>query len=242
MAAGIAHEIRNPLASMSGSVQLLQRELVLTEEQGVLLGIVLRESRRLNDTIKDFLAYAGPQRVTRSAIDIRPLVQETAALLTQGGTVRGTHEVVADVPPQRVVHDVDEAQLRQVIWNLATNGLKAMPSGGCLRLSVAHVPSPGCAEPTLEITVRDEGVGMSIEDVDRMFQPFQSGFRQGTGLGLSIVHRIVTDHNGAVVVDSAPGAGTSITIRIPWQPVAGSNEQAVPARATAESPAPWTPA
>jgi two-component system, NtrC family, sensor histidine kinase PilS len=219
MAAGIAHEIRNPLASMSGSIQLLHRELVLTEEQGVLLGIVLRESQRLNDIIKDFLSYAGPQRVTRSAIDVRPLLKETAALLTKGGTMGRTHRVDVDVPAQPVVHDVDEGQLRQVIWNLSTNALKAMPSGGHLRLAVAHRPTPGRREPTLELTVTDDGVGMPRDAVERMFQPFQGGFRQGSGLGLSIVHRIVADHGGTIRVDSTPGGGTAVVIAIPWPPL-----------------------
>jgi two-component system, NtrC family, sensor histidine kinase PilS len=230
MAAGIAHEIRNPLASMSGSIQLLQRELEVSAEQAVLLDIVLRESQRLNDTIKDFLAYAGPQRVTRAAVDIRPLVKETAALIVRGATSPGLHQVEVDVPATDVVHDVDEAQMRQVVWNLASNALKAMPMGGTLRLAVAHVPTPGRREPTLELTVQDTGVGMPPEDVERVFQPFRSGFRQGSGLGLSIVHRIVTDHGGTIVVESVPGEGTTMRVRVPWP--------SAPARPSTP-PGPW---
>lgn len=216
MAAGIAHEIRNPLASMSGSIQLLQRELTLRDDQAVLLDIVLRESQRLNQTIKDFLNYAGPQRVKRTTIDVRPLVRETRQLLVQGGTMGPRHEVFADLPELPIHHHVDEAQLRQVLWNLATNALKAMPDGGCVTLQAAHLTEPDRREPTLLLTVEDEGTGMDGEAVERMFQPFQGGFRQGTGLGLSIVHRIVTDHGGRVEVTSVPGYGTRIDVRIPW--------------------------
>ena len=223
MAAGIAHEIRNPLASMSGAIQLLQRELALRDEQAVLLDIVLRESQRLNQIIKDFLTYAGPQRVTRSTVDIRPLLRETVALLTKGGTVGPDHRVDADVPSVPVYHDVDEAQIRQVLWNLATNALKAMPTGGRLCLAAAH-EADGTREPTLSIVVEDEGVGMDGDGVERMFQPFQGGFRHGTGLGLSIVHRIVSDHGGTVDVTSVPGEGTRVEVRIPW--AAGQNPPA----------------
>ena len=234
MAAGIAHEIRNPLASMSGSIQLLQRELDVSAEQAVLLDIVLRESQRLNDTIKDFLAYAGPQRVTRAAVDIRPLVKETAALIVRGAASPGLHQVEVDVPATDVVHDVDEAQMRQVVWNLASNALKAMPTGGTLRLAVAHVPTPGRREPTLELTVQDTGVGMPPEDVERVFQPFRSGFRQGSGLGLSIVHRIVTDHGGTILVQSVPGEGTTMCVRVPW-PSASAHPSTSPAPRPVES-------
>ncbi len=228
MAAGIAHEIRNPLASMSGSIQLLQRELTLHDDQAVLLDIVLRESQRLNQTIKDFLTYAGPQRVTRTTVDVRPLVRETVELLTKGGTTSPQHRILADLPPTPVVHDVDEAQLRQVLWNLATNALKAMPDGGCLRLAVAHETEGAVREPTLALLVEDDGVGMDARGIERMFQPFQSGFRQGTGLGLSIVHRIVSDHGGTVRVTSTPGQGTTVEVRIPWrEPIEMIDERTV---------------
>ena len=137
MAAGIAHEIRNPLASMSGSIQLLRRELSLRDDQATLLDIVLRESQRLNDIIKNFLSYAGPQRVSRSRVDVACLVREVGALLQQQG--HGRHAVdrrCAVDAAEPVHHDVDEAQVRQVMWNLASNGLKAMPEGGVLRLGV----------------------------------------------------------------------------------------------------------
>ena len=214
MAAGIAHEIRNPLASMTGSIQLLRKELDLRDDHARLLDIVMRESQRLNDTIKNFLAYAGPQRVTRARVDVARLVREVGALLQQQGPDAGPAVTVQVDAPDQVVHDLDEAQMRQVLWNLATNGIKAMGQGGTLRLTVAPV-ADGPGAPSLRIAVRDEGVGMQPSDVERMFQPFQSGFRQGTGLGLAIVRRIVTDHGGRVSVQSAPGAGTEVSVTLP---------------------------
>jgi two-component system sensor histidine kinase PilS (NtrC family) len=212
MAAGIAHEIRNPLASMSGSIQLLQRELPLRDDHATLLDIVMRESQRLNDIIRNFLSYAGPQRVTRARVDVAQLVREVAALLKQQSD--GPEVTVQVDAPDRAPHDVDEAQMRQVLWNLASNARKAMPEGGTLYLSVSHVPSTA-AGPALRLSVRDEGVGMAPADVERMFQPFQSGFRQGSGLGLAIVRRIVTDHGGRVSVQSTPGAGTEVVVSVP---------------------------
>jgi two-component system sensor histidine kinase PilS (NtrC family) len=213
MAAGIAHEIRNPLASMSGSIQLLRGELSLRDDQATLLDIVMRESQRLNDIIKNFLSYAGPQRVTRARVDVAALVREVGALLRQ--QVSGATpplEVRLDLP-EPVYHDVDEAQVRQVVWNLASNGLKAMPQGGTLVLGVARGASDDASAARL--WVRDGGIGMAPAEVERMFQPFQSGFRQGSGLGLAIVRRIVTDHGGRVTVTSTPGQGTEIAVVLP---------------------------
>jgi two-component system sensor histidine kinase PilS (NtrC family) len=216
MAAGIAHEIRNPLASMSGSIQLLRRELNLRDDQATLLDIVLRESQRLNDIIRNFLSYAGPQRVSRARVDVARLVREVAALLEQQARAATPSIRVHVDADQPVHHDVDEAQVRQVLWNLASNAFKAMPDGGVLHLRAEAVLEPSGA--SVRVSVRDEGVGMAAADVERMFQPFQSGFRQGSGLGLAIVRRIVTDHGGRVSVQSTPGAGTEVVVVLPAQP------------------------
>ncbi|MBI2223330.1 MAG: PAS domain-containing protein [Acidobacteria bacterium] len=219
MAAGIAHEIRNPLASMSGSIQVLRDELTLSAEQEQLMDIVLRESERLNDTIKNFLAYARPQRTTLQRIDLRTLVDETAVLLRNSSEHREQHRIVVDVPPEEVPFLGDESQLRQVVWNLATNGLRAMPHGGTLTLSVASDPHDAAHVPMAVLRVRDEGIGIPPEEIDRVFQPFRGAFARGSGLGLSIVHRIVTDYAGRIDVASAPGAGTRVEVRLPGRGV-----------------------
>jgi two-component system sensor histidine kinase PilS (NtrC family) len=212
MAAGIAHEIRNPLASMSGSIQILRQELPLTEEQGQLMDIVFRESERLNDTIRSFLAYARPQRQALTCMDVRQVITDTATLLQNSSELHETHAIGVDVPSGPVALQADEGQIRQIVWNLATNGLRAMPNGGRLTLGVA---SPAGETPQVVIEVTDEGVGIAPEDLDGIFQPFRGGFTQGTGLGLSIVQRIVSDYGGEVRVTSNTGAGTTVHVRFP---------------------------
>jgi two-component system, NtrC family, sensor histidine kinase PilS len=211
MAAGIAHEIRNPLASMSGSIQILRHELPLSSEQEQLMDIVLRESERLNTTIGSFLAYARPQRFEIARFDARRALNDTALLLRNSAEVLDSHVIEVDVPNDELWYEADEGQIKQIVWNLATNGLRAMPEGGHLRLSGAHDRATG----GVTITVRDEGVGIPADELDSLFQPFHSTFARGSGLGLAIVHRIVTDYNGEIQVSSQPGVGTTVSVRLP---------------------------
>jgi two-component system, NtrC family, sensor histidine kinase PilS len=210
MAAGIAHEIRNPLASMSGSLQVLRAELPLDADQEQLMDIVLRESDRLNNTIRSFLAYARPQRASVTRFDLAQLVSDTARLLRNGSDVQEHHAVDVEVPLAPVWLEFDENQMRQIVWNLATNGLRAMANGGRLRL-VAE-PSDG---QTVGLRVEDQGCGIAPADIDRIFQPFRSSFDRGTGLGLATVHRIVTDAKGTIHVTSRVGEGTSMRVVLP---------------------------
>jgi two-component system sensor histidine kinase PilS (NtrC family) len=214
MAAGIAHEIRNPLASMAGSIQILRDDLPLTPEQSQLMDIVLRESDRLNETIRNFLAFARPQRNAMTEVDVRRIVGDAARLLENNAEVTARHAVIVDVPPDAVTFRADEAQLRQIVWNLATNGLRAMPDGGTLRLSVRGAAA-GADSGEVVIAVQDEGVGIAPEELDGIFQPFRGGFARGTGLGLSIVHRIATDYGGEVRVASQKGKGTTVEVALP---------------------------
>ncbi len=216
MAAGMAHEIRNPLASMSGSIQILRQELPLSAEQEQLMDIVLRESERLNKTIRSFLAYARPQRFEIARLDVRRVLNDAALLLRNSPEVHDGHIIDVDVPADALWYEADEGQVKQIVWNLATNGLRAMPGGGHLRLSAA--PDPG--EQGVIIAVRDEGIGIPADELDRLFQPFHGSFAKGSGLGLAIVHRIVTDYNGEIQVSSQPGAGTTVSIRLPARAVA----------------------
>jgi two-component system sensor histidine kinase PilS (NtrC family) len=213
MAAGIAHEIRNPLASMSGSIQVLRQELELSEEQAQLMDIVLRESERLNDTIKSFLAYARPQRFTLTRLDVRSVVQDTATLLRNNADAHEDHIVDVDLPADPVLFEADENQVRQILWNLATNGLRAMPNGGRLLMAAKTERDAGHEEVT--ITIEDQGCGIPPAELDSLFQPFRSSFDKGTGLGLAIVHRIVTDYGGTIQVSSTVGKGTAVRVRLP---------------------------
>jgi two-component system sensor histidine kinase PilS (NtrC family) len=220
MAAGIAHEIRNPLASMSGSIQILRQELPLTDEQAQLMDIVLRESERLNDTIRSFLAYARPQRFSIARLDVCRVLNDTAVLLRNSSDVLEGHVIDVRVPPGEVAFEADENQIKQIVWNLATNGLKAMRSGGRLTLG-ARVEREGGQECVV-LEVADEGVGIPAEELDAIFQPFRGNFAKGTGLGLSIVHRIVSDYSGEIQVSSTPGRGTTVNVRLPVKAVAAT--------------------
>ena len=217
MAAGIAHEIRNPLASMSGSIQILRQELPLSAEQEQLMDIVLRESERLNNTIRSFLAYARPQRFAIARLDLRRALNDAALLLRHSADVRESHVIEVDVPPGELWYEADEGQIKQIVWNLATNGIRAMPDGGRLVLIGQIEPSSG----GVTIKVQDEGIGIASEDLEGLFQPFHGSFAKGSGLGLAIVHRIVTDYHGQIQVASQLGAGTTVSVALPAQrPVA----------------------
>jgi two-component system, NtrC family, sensor histidine kinase PilS len=216
MAAGIAHEIRNPLASMSGSIQILRQELPLTSEQSQLMDIVLRESDRLNETIRSFLAYARPQRSGTTRVDVRQVITDTAVLLQNNSELTESHEIRVRVPDQEAWYDADENQIRQVVWNLATNAIRAMPKGGTLTLSVLERHDEPGTPGEMVIAVDDEGVGIAPGDLDGIFQPFRGAFDRGTGLGLSIVHRIVSDYGGEVHVTSQPGVGTRVEVTLPF--------------------------
>jgi two-component system sensor histidine kinase PilS (NtrC family) len=211
MAAGIAHEIRNPLASMSGSIQILRQELPLSAEQDQLMDIVLRESERLNTTIRSFLAYARPQRFQIQRFDVRRALNDTALLLRNSAELQDGHEIVLDVPVGELWYEADEGQIKQIIWNLATNGLRAMPDGGRLRLTGAIEP----ASEGVALTVEDEGIGIPAAELEGLFQPFNGRFAKGSGLGLAIVHRIVADYHGEIRVNSQQGVGTSVSVRLP---------------------------
>jgi two-component system sensor histidine kinase PilS (NtrC family) len=209
MAAGLAHEIRNPLASMRGSVQVLASELDLSRDQLQLMEIVLRESDRLNRIVSDFLTYARPPRIERTVIELSSILSETVALLRNSTELRPDHEVVEVYPDEPVHYNGDPNQMRQIFWNLARNAIQAMPLGGQLRVAL----DAGLSHE-VSITFTDTGRGMTREQKERLFEPFSSS-SGGTGLGMAIVYQLVRDHNGKIMVDSEAGRGTSISIKLP---------------------------
>ncbi len=210
MAAGMAHEIRNPLASISGSVQVLAEAEELTDEQRRLMDIIVRESERLSGTLTEFLAYARPPRFEPDQIDLRPVLEETATLLGHSSEVLPEHEILLELPRTPVMLFADPNQMKQIAWNLARNALQAMPNGGRLDMSLSRNGAGGVV-----MTFRDQGVGMSGGEVHRVFEPFSGSFKRGSGLGLAIVYRIVNDYNGVIQVDSGASKGTEISVHFP---------------------------
>jgi signal transduction histidine kinase len=185
---------------------VLRQELKLSAEQAQLMDIVLRESERLNDTISSFLAYARPRRHHGDVVDLGRVLRESATLLRHDTAGGHAHQILLSAPTTACLACVDEDQMRQIVWNLATNGLKAMPAGGRLELQLAQDGD------RIVLTVRDEGVGIEAVELDRVFEPFRSTFAGGTGLGLSIVHRIVSDAGGEIDLQSTPGRGTTVRV------------------------------
>src|SRR5204862_6914546 len=143
--------------------------------QEQLMDIVLRESERLNTTIRSFLAYARPQRVQIARFDLRRALNDTALLLRNSAEVLDGHEITVDVPASELWYEADEGQIKQIVWNLATNGLRAMPHGGRLHLAGAAEPSSDC----VILTVSDEGIGIPAEELEGLFQPFHGMFAKG---------------------------------------------------------------
>jgi signal transduction histidine kinase len=187
--------------------------LPLSSDQAQLMDIVLRESERLNETIKSFLAYARPQKFDISELDLRRIVQDAATLLNNSKELGERHRIQVTVDVGPVPLEADENQIRQIVWNLATNGLRAMPNGGTLKLSASRDRSSAGDKAVLTIT--DEGVGIPPEEIDSIFQPFRGSFGKGTGLGLAIVHRIISDYNARVEVKSDLGRGTTFRVTFP---------------------------
>jgi two-component system sensor histidine kinase PilS (NtrC family) len=225
LSAAIAHEIRNPLASVSGSIQLLRAELVLGESHQRLMDIIAHEIARLNTIITDFLAYARPRPLQYDEVDIHKLLSGTLHLfckgLPEGSAVMTRTEFAPAVPTIAV----DPQGLRQVIWNLCLNAVEAMHYQGTLTVRTALQPQVNQpyrgntllldAAQELIIDVLDTGPGMALEVRERIFEPFYSTKDGGTGLGLATVDRIIYNHKGKIEVDSQLGHGTTIRIHLP---------------------------
>lgn len=213
MAAGIAHEIRNPLSSISGSVKVLSRISALNEEQHMLVDIVTRESERLNRIIGDFLAYSRDKNLKMTPVDLAALLEDTLTLLANHPQVA----VDGGKPRIRVLRDfkvmeapafADGDKMKQVFWNLCENAVRALREGGALTVSLAP------DGPNWLITFADNGPGIKAQQMEKIFEPFQSGFEGGTGLGLAMVYQIVEAHGGEISARSVQGQGAEFRLRL----------------------------
>lgn len=212
LAAGIAHEIRNPLASISGSVELLSTAPNADEDSGALMDIVSREIERLNALVTDLLAYANPRAPKMIEIDVCEVIRDTLRVFAQNtefGDVRAEFE--GDSHERTLQVNADPEQIRQIIWNLLRNGAEAAAAGGeQVWVSVE------AAEHHAVLRFRDNGAGIPREFLAKVFDPFFTTKAKGTGLGLAMVHSTVIEHGGTISVDSEAGQGTSFEVRLPY--------------------------
>jgi two-component system sensor histidine kinase PilS (NtrC family) len=208
VAAGLAHELRNPLASMSGSVELLRARAPAGGDERRLLEIVLREAERLDQLVRAFLTYARPPPLRRQRNDLSVLLGETLDAFVHDPAA-GAVELVRELAPAWVECDAD--QIRQVTWNLLKNAAQARAAvgpGGRIEVACGSEVG-GCW-----FRVQDDGPGIPAADRERIFLPFHTTKERGTGLGLAIVHRIVDEHGGHVEVEAPPAGGTSFVVHL----------------------------
>ncbi len=209
LAAGLAHEIGNPLAAISGSVQMLAGSYEGQPAQTKLLQITLKESQRLDRTIRSFLKFARPKDRASVRFDVAELLAENLKLLRHSSEVGAEHSLELELNPPSVALEADPDQISQIFWNLARNALRAMPDGGTLTVVGQMVRS------NYRMSFADTGRGMDDEERARLFHPFKTFFDGGTGIGMAIVYRIVEEHGGRLTVDSEPGRGTTIAVELP---------------------------
>ena len=225
LAAGMAHEIRNPLASLSGSIQMLKSELSLDHHQQHLMEISLRESERLNALITDFLLFAQPPHTQKIFYPIEKIIDETIELFFHSPSFHNGIRILRLDSNGEIRTSIDPDQMRQVFWNLFNNAAQAMSNGGEIQVQLRKgnvgesssflLSSSLKGKEWAKISITDSGNGITPEEKEKIFEPFFTTKENGTGLGLSIVHKIIENHNGLIKVESELGRGSTFTIFLP---------------------------
>lgn len=216
LSAGVAHELRNPLSAIDLNLHLLEEDL---KEKGTLatqgvryLHVLNAECRRLSVILDNFMKFARPGSVSLHEVDVKALIDHILALMhfeAEERKIRLEQVAEEELPPVMG----DETQISQVLVNIIVNSFHAMPNGGLCQVTVTQRETDG--KPWIEITVKDDGVGITKEEIARLFEPFYTTKSSGTGLGLAIAYRIMQDHGGTIQVSSVPGSGTTVVTQFP---------------------------
>ncbi len=212
MSAVLAHELRNPLASISGSIQLLKKDLKLTGTDERLMDIVLRGKDHLENLARDFLLLARPSMDKRSVMNVKEIIDDLIESIRFGHDWNDNVAIETILCEQNEVYG-NETEIRQVFLNIIVNALQSMPDGGKLEITSRGVKRDG--NEVLEISISDTGCGISEENLKKIQEPFYTTKEMGTGLGLAIVHRVIESNLGEFKVESEVNKGTICTISIP---------------------------
>ncbi len=210
--AHLAHEIRNPLTVISGSVQVLRKDVQLDNEHKDLMDSIVEQSERVSHSIEQFLNLVSPGRHTFSDIDLGSVVDETLVLLEESGELSDKFRVEGNFKSSRVSYFGNSNQFKQIFWNLIRNSIKTMPEGGTITIDFEQHTKNG-----IQLRISDTGNGMGVEERRCLLESFQAGFESGKAIGMVVVHRIIDDYNGKIKVNFEYDRGTEVIITLPRQ-------------------------
>jgi len=209
LSASIAHELRNPLASLKASVEMLREKRVSGRHADHLMEIALSEMDRLNNIVTDFLLYAKPQRLNKTSFDLHESLKDVIMLLRSSEPNKKNVNIYGNLPGKLNITG-DPEKLRQVFWNLGINAINAVPEDGTVNIYTDK------QDDKISVIFHDNGIGLSKEDIEKIFDPFYTTKERGTGLGLSIARRIAEEHNGKIRVKSnGKGEGATFSVELP---------------------------
>jgi len=223
MSAGMAHEIRNPLGALAGAMQMLRKDVRSDDTSQRLMDIAIREARRLDNIITEFLQYARPPALHLAEHDLNKVLADTLDLIQHEARSRKAVTIATVLARERLAAQVDQDQLKQVFWNLATNAFDAMTAGGTLTIGTGlrRIDAGGRRSEVIEVAFHDTGEGIPKQNFDKIFLPFFTTKKEGSGLGLAQVHRIVDLHGGWIKVESEVGKGARFVLCLPQSAESG---------------------